>query len=629
MAFTPINPQAFAASYAGAVSGMAISGWISDPVATDYALVTSVAGAFAQAFDGVWNSATPLNTLEQQSIVSACAAEFAGRGPGPTNNPSFQTPSFWNVPAKACAALVLEGDAYFASIGVTPPPLPTGGGSGQLIFPNIAAMSAFNVTSPTVLVNPGQQAFVQSNGSVWTLRTDGTIASDGITVVTAAPGEPRKWMRENIGGYFPSVLQQSQWHIDPQNVSGTASDENDGKTAATALRTKAEVFRRWGYTWSPELDTVNVTITYHSADNNADDPGAFAPKFKNGATLRQTAIAPAPAFTGTLNVVQAKNPAANLQLAASFNTMSGAVVKDMLLTNLTRGNSVAIVNTFAAGTATLDQPLAPQTLGNFPTLTSVDTWAAGDVIQGILPLNIDQAVIGGDVSSFNASFPPAHWVDTMNIADLSGGNTGSLQVDLNATPMLLNCVVSKGGMSIHGGTAGFQGFFIGNAFTGLVFGESNSFFSYQFSGGHFEQAVTLTSGGVLTNNPSILASLILENGRATGQVFGSAAGSLVTRGLSIVVGPVFGGLLVNAAQGFISYSFPAATAFPAAGGLKINSQGIAYSNVTAGGSGSGGVVTTHGLALTAAALDAAAGAAGFGGLAYVPGVGGFTTGVAP
>ena len=51
MSYAPINIAAYVNAYSGAVSGMATSGWLTDPVSSDYATITQIAGAFAQAFD--------------------------------------------------------------------------------------------------------------------------------------------------------------------------------------------------------------------------------------------------------------------------------------------------------------------------------------------------------------------------------------------------------------------------------------------------------------------------------------------------------------------------------------------------------------------------------------------------
>jgi hypothetical protein len=129
MAYVPINTQAYVSAYAGVLAGMAVSGWIVDPASANYAEVAAIAGAFAEAFDQAWNNAADLNNLETRGIVAICQNEFSGRGPGSLDNPNFLLSSNWTVPAAACAALVLEGDAYLASQSIDPG---TGGASAVL-----------------------------------------------------------------------------------------------------------------------------------------------------------------------------------------------------------------------------------------------------------------------------------------------------------------------------------------------------------------------------------------------------------------------------------------------------------------------------------------------------------------
>jgi hypothetical protein len=99
---------------------MATSGWITDQNSNDYENVTLIAGAFAQAFDQIWNNANPLNSLETITITAIIQTDFAGRGPGPFNNPTFQDPNNWMVSAGACAALVLESDIFFSNQTINP-----------------------------------------------------------------------------------------------------------------------------------------------------------------------------------------------------------------------------------------------------------------------------------------------------------------------------------------------------------------------------------------------------------------------------------------------------------------------------------------------------------------------------
>lgn len=130
MAYAPINVDAYTNAYSGALAGMAISGWIIDPTSADYSEVATIAGAFARAFDVVWNSATALNWLQIQAIQSVCQEQFAGHAPGSLDNASLAQASNWAVPAAACAALVLQGSAFVTSEGITPNTPGSGGGGG-------------------------------------------------------------------------------------------------------------------------------------------------------------------------------------------------------------------------------------------------------------------------------------------------------------------------------------------------------------------------------------------------------------------------------------------------------------------------------------------------------------------
>jgi hypothetical protein len=109
---------------------MAVSGWITDPDSSDYSDVTIIAGAFAQAFDTAWNNAAQLNDLELACMTSVVQTDFNGRGPGPFTNTQFKDPTNWNIAARACIALILQCDIFFASQGITPGT--GGGGAGDV-----------------------------------------------------------------------------------------------------------------------------------------------------------------------------------------------------------------------------------------------------------------------------------------------------------------------------------------------------------------------------------------------------------------------------------------------------------------------------------------------------------------
>jgi hypothetical protein len=155
MAYVPINVAAFVTSYSGAISGMATSGWITDSSPVNYASIAKIAGAFAQAFDTVWDNVSPLNNLEIQAISQIVSENFAHRTPGPQADLRYYNPNNWQVSATACAALVLESDAFFAGEGINPG-FP-GGGSIPLPIP-VSDLDAIGIPDGYVLQVSGEIA---------------------------------------------------------------------------------------------------------------------------------------------------------------------------------------------------------------------------------------------------------------------------------------------------------------------------------------------------------------------------------------------------------------------------------------------------------------------------------------
>jgi hypothetical protein len=505
-------------------------------------------------------------------------------------------------------------------------------GVGALIFPTIAAMAAFDVS--TILPEPqnGQQAFVQSNGSLWTLRGS-ELTPDGITVVDGTGVPFAQWLRENVSGYLPGPLQQTAWYIDPQNVSGTASDENDGLTNTTPIKTKAEIFRRWGYTWAATLDALNVVMTQMSPDTAGDgaghDPGQFAPTFTNGATLTYIANLPAPSFTGTLLAVTPKNTASAATctpLRSTFTVLTGAVATNMMLVNATRGNSRAFAqrNT-GGGLWQISQPFAPQTGTGFYGAAEVDTWANGDAITGYALMAVDLARVGGLTAETQTGLAgPSFIVQQLSFLDPDG--SGFDATDFNCTALLgvQECSFSRS-ISIQGNT-GISSMFANCASfaDGVVVCTA---LGTIWTGGllqGFALTFDATFGAVQQN--TIVACSSAQFTDASLVTFALDAGTVLTlfdsTTLSGVIYGVHGSLGIINAQGPVKYPTGAVANLQAS--LQIAAQGNAYSNVSPAG-----VTAVHLLALTPTALDAGAGAAGFGGLAYVPGVGSFYDGATP
>jgi hypothetical protein len=154
--YTPINALVFYAAHAGAISGMAISGWIVDPAKADYSQVVGIAAAFAQAFDQAWDNTAPISVFEGEAITAVVASDFRLRGPGPLAYPVYSNPTSWAQAAAACVALILECDAYFASQSLVPPPYPTSGLLQTAYNQSTGIVLPFGAVNPSQVVNvPG------------------------------------------------------------------------------------------------------------------------------------------------------------------------------------------------------------------------------------------------------------------------------------------------------------------------------------------------------------------------------------------------------------------------------------------------------------------------------------------
>jgi|SRR5579872_1544099 len=503
------------------------------------------------------------------------------------------------------------------SLTVLAQPGGSGGGAGVLIFPNIAALEAFDVSAAPTPV--GTLAVVLSNNSVWEFTDAGEgLAVDNITVASSTGDVDGRWQRF-ASAAEAQYIAQTGWHVDPQ----AGNDEATGLDAAHPIKTKAEIYRRWGYTWSPNLKNA-VVITYASSETDSTDPGFFAPQFEDSASLTHTSPLPAPSFTGTLNVVTAKNRAANQVLEATFTTTTGAVANGMMLVNATRGGSIAWA--FEGGpTFVLTQPLAPYAGGDATAVTEVDTWAHGDAISGYALTIVNLALVGGTTAQFAPANVPQHIISHIEVADpladspitIDGaGNVAAIEA------FLVNSPVIKGALAFTT--------FANTVIFGVILHVGRSPLNTSFRGGGFGSDGILSSGfGPLLDNDVICGGDVLAEALTVGTAYVDTGIALSpSGGLSSISGPCYGPGSLNVLSGNTNYSAPATTSLPLAGGLKIGGSANAYSNDTPGGVGT--ATTTNLVAITAAALDAAPGATGFGGLAYIPGVGALTTGaVAP
>jgi hypothetical protein len=103
----------------------------------------------------------------------------------------------------------------------------------------------------TNFVDDHSELIVNSVRDYFVLDKSSTLTADGITIIQPATG-PGRWIRENTPR--TSWLYQSTWYVDPTN----GYDENNGLTSGAALKTVAELARRWAGRTIPQTTTVYI-----------------------------------------------------------------------------------------------------------------------------------------------------------------------------------------------------------------------------------------------------------------------------------------------------------------------------------------------------------------------------------
>jgi len=107
MPFVPENPVIFTAAYSGAIAGMAASGrYVQNSSESAFGGLSTLAGAFAQAFDAAWASAAAPSQLEVQAVEAACEGALQDRQP--VFNQQSLLPAMWAPLAGAVAATLAQ-----------------------------------------------------------------------------------------------------------------------------------------------------------------------------------------------------------------------------------------------------------------------------------------------------------------------------------------------------------------------------------------------------------------------------------------------------------------------------------------------------------------------------------------
>ena len=232
-------------------------------------------------------------------------------------------------------------------------------------FESVANITLLGAIGDAALQD-GSLAYTSSILAYWKLIKSSTRTADGITVVSTLSGSGR-WVRQILPE--PSYWTQAAWYVNPS----TGNDENDGKTAGTALATLSEICRR--VSAIPYINvgvTVTITGTVPATDNEIVSP-MFGPSgsWTYSGTLPTSAETLGNASTtitvpGTLSV----NAVSSSTTVAATGAVSGA--------SLT-ANGVGALGTISANGAISGASVAVTGASSGATLAANGTGTTGTV----------------------------------------------------------------------------------------------------------------------------------------------------------------------------------------------------------------------------------------------------------
>jgi hypothetical protein len=427
---------------------------------------------------------------------------------------------------------------------------------------------------------------------------------------------------------IPATLQGNIF-IDPANITGNASDSNPG-TAAAPFASYAGVVKVWGTT-KPLLNTA-TTLIWMSNGSALTDPVVFEPYIMGNVNVGIQGNTPAVASTPVLAGTVAKSRAlgSNAALSATYNAQTTA---GALLQNTTHPSRSWAQRALGANAFQTCQPMvAADGLGAVVAPAEVDTWANGDNVQLLSLVNI----------------PLVRFAPT-SLDNQAGGSGAFLyQARIVSVGGSARCVLDGTGGSIHA-----QECLFANRVEWLGVDQfvptcvsTNCFYAdlmstrgqVSFLGGAIN-ALALFNGLSLFDGDIIIGagSTLRGDGNALGFVFNDIAGAFLNvQGATTTLGAIFygGAALYGNAGGNGEVRLLGSSRLVKAGSTwvalvtNVNMvAGISLNGTRTGVSHTGAApdVFNGGITTTPANLDAAAGAAGFGGNAESQQLGGAST----
>jgi len=487
-------------------------------------------------------------------------------------------------------------------VGAAPNVMTNGGGGQGIEIPT--APGSFGTSVP--IIDGLFKCVWQFNGTGSGETNNWSLVFSNVTLSTFA------------GTNSPAVsgaTTQATWAIDPQNVSGTASDANSGEGgvgSTVALLSFREVVRRWGSN-RPVLNQV-TTVTYLSSGTAADTVDVQA-KGEGALVFQGPGSTGTPLFSGVIAGHVAFSTATGIP--ESITAYAGAAVGQMVV-NTTRANSVAFVLAVSGGVATLAQPQAPSTVSGAGA--PVTTWANGDAIHAFVLPAVFVARASYEASAFAS--PAGVAFQHLNVSGLFpwiGGGFSSWLIEATS-------VGSENGMGIL--RSGVQTIIYNGAH--VLRGGPSSAGPLQENGNDGVVGVLMTGGGVIEafdvdtfyaeQNVTFACTGTCRSLNNDGGILQLPSTALnVSDGCYELAGAVHSGggsegtaailNMTNSAR--CAYGSTATATFLASLILTLNDETTGFSR-TAAGTWAGGIT------INVTNLDAAAGVAGFGGLAFSP-----------
>src|SRR5579859_415716 len=435
-----------------------------------------------------------------------------------------------------------------------------------------------------------------------------------------------------------NYLTQGSWFISPQTGSdgydGTSSTFTSGNTGP--LKTYRELARRWG-TYSPILNQ-DTTITFVTGHTDNSDPVIFNPYVGKASFVLLTGTPSAP-VSGTLGTITAKNRNSNVLLSVSSVPGGGAV--GQYIVNSSRSNSRCLIyKSLGGGAFTLTQPFIAITLPRNLVPAEDDTWASSDnVTVSTLPtvnlVSFKPQVLDGNLVSGTKGISVAKsYVQGIIVYDpFPGTNTNATGESVLATNTWARFfdVVFQRRVNVEGGifsvSAGTNNCGIANGIT--VASNQGANFSYLMIGGWVSG--TIYGSSLEFDGDIISTALMAINGVAgigamamdgTASLIGLIGGKIQVVAINYSTAQIYGTghITISSANVFLQILSPGHVQYPSGAGaaaatftnpgiITLDRQTTAYSI--------NGTTLNAGITISPANLDAAAGAAGFGGIAFV------------